>query len=85
MVQVKAVDAVKNETENKWVRGLLVYGFEKLSIDDIPFNDPNIDIRDIVKIKVVDFIKEMAEPSKGLFWYLVLYHWIVLGIIIFTR
>lgn len=84
MLQLKVIDSIKKGTDNKWIKKLLIHGFEKLSIDDIPFDDPDLNIREVVKTKVMGTINEVAAPSTKIYWYMIAYHWTVLLIILVT-
>lgn len=82
LVQMQIVNNIKNQSENKWIKKMLVYGFKKLSVDDIPFNDPKLNLREIIKDRVINAIREMASPSKKKFWYMILFHWIAVLVIL---
>lgn len=82
LIQMQIINNIKNQSENKWVKKLLIYGFKKLKVDDIPFNDPKLNIREIIKDRVIQAIREMANPSKKKFWYTILFHWIAVLVIL---
>ncbi|MDR0229431.1 MAG: hypothetical protein LBI72_10250 [Flavobacteriaceae bacterium] len=85
LLQMKAIDNIKNESNNVWVRRLLVMGFEKLQIDDIPFGEEKGNIREAIKMKIVGFIQDFATPDRKKYWYILLYHWLVVLMIVITR
>ncbi|AJA68736.1 hypothetical protein HX045_04360 [Myroides odoratimimus] len=85
MLKLQTINTVKEETTNKWLRYLLVLGFSKLRLDDIPFGDPKFNVRSEIKSRVIEVIKDFATPDKQFFWMIVAYHWIVILIISFLR
>ncbi|MDR2222113.1 MAG: hypothetical protein LBE34_05165 [Flavobacteriaceae bacterium] len=85
LLQMKAIDNIKNESNNIWVRRLLVMGFEKLRLDDIPFGEEKGNVREAIKMKIVGFIQDFATPDRKKYWYILLYHWLVVLMIVITR
>ncbi|MCC9042524.1 hypothetical protein LNQ81_07455 [Myroides sp. M-43] len=85
VLKLQTINNVKQETSNRWLRYLLVLGFSKLKLEDIPFDDPKFNVRSEIKTRVLDVIKEFAAPSSQFFWTIIVYHWIVIGVILFTR
>ncbi|SHM02906.1 hypothetical protein [Myroides odoratimimus] len=83
MLKLQTINTVKEETTNKWLRYLLVLGFSKLRLDDIPFGDPKFNVRSEIKSRVIEVIKDFATPDKQFFWMIVAYHWVVILIISF--
>ena len=85
VLKLQTINNVKQETNNKWLRYLLVLGFSKLKLDDIPFDDPKFNVRSEIKTRVIEGIKDFATPDKQFFWMIIGYHWIAVLIIAFMR
>lgn len=85
VLKLQTVNNIKEESSNRWVKYLLAYGFSKLKLDDIPFGDEKFNVRDEIKKRVMIAIKDFATPSSQLFWAIVIYHWLVIGVILFMR
>lgn len=85
VLKLQTINNVKQETNNKWLRYLLVLGFSKLRLDDIPFDDPKFNARSEIKTRVIQGIKDFATPDKQFFWMIIGYHWIVIVVIAFMR
>lgn len=56
---------------SKLQRKLISYGFKKINLDDINFQDENLKLSHILKVKFYDFISNTAKPSLKLFWILI--------------
>lgn len=85
VLKLQTINNIKEETSNRWVKYLLTLGFSKLKLDDIPFGDENFNSRNEIKKRVLLAIKDFATPSSQLFWAIVIFHWLVIGVILFMR
>jgi hypothetical protein len=81
VLKLKLIDTVKKETDNKWTRRVLTYGFQKLKIDDIDFSQETIDTNGIIKSKTIQALKSVSAPGKTLFWCIIGFHWLAVLVI----
>ncbi|UII29558.1 hypothetical protein LVD17_14750 [Fulvivirga ulvae] len=57
---------------SKLQRKVIGYGFEKISLDDVDFQDENVKLSTILQNKFHNFITDTTQPSLTLFWGLIL-------------
>lgn len=78
LTKIKLLNQVKSETDNKWLKKVLLFGLKKIKLDDIDLSQDNIDLKDIIKTKTINALHNSTEPSKkGIFTVLIL-QWIFL-------
>ncbi len=75
------VQQLKEETENKWLKKMIEFGFEKAKIEDLNFREDGMNLNEILKIKVVDAIQTIAEPSRQSILRLLLAQWVLMLVI----
>jgi len=70
-LQLKILQEIRDSKENKWFKKIISYGFKKVELDEIDFKDENVSFTEILKIKIIDKLKDISQPSR-LFFYLIL-------------
>lgn len=84
--KLKIIEDIKNDkTENKWLRKVIVFGMKKIQLDDIDFNQDNQNFYDIIKIKTVQSLKNISEPSRKSIWITIAIQWTILLFIWLTK
>ncbi|MCL9807061.1 hypothetical protein NAT51_16115 [Flavobacterium amniphilum] len=83
--KMKLIQNIKNETENKILKKVIVFGMEKIKVDDIDFNDENLDFNDIIKTKTIQVLSAVTEPSRNLIWLILGSQWLIVLFIYFTK
>lgn len=76
-LKLKLIEQVKNDTENKWVRRVIVLGLKQARLDDIEFGNEEQDHQAIIRNKILDAIREVSKPSRKLIWLLLLTQWLI--------
>ncbi len=73
LLKAKILQLAKNDEDtSKLQRRVISYGFKKIRLDDINFQDENLALSDILTQKFNNFISDTTKPSLNLFWVLVL-------------
>lgn len=72
-LKLKLIQEIRDTNENKWLKKIIIYGFKKVSLDEVDFNDENVSFTDIIKDKIITGLKNVSKPSRNFFW-------IILGI-----
>jgi hypothetical protein len=85
LVKLQLIENVKQETENKWIKKVLIYGFKKLKMDDIDFSQQHLESTEILKQKTIQALQNVAKPSKKFFWMVIGLQWLVVLIILLMR
>lgn len=84
--KLKIIQEIKNDkAENKWIRKIIVFGMEKIKLDDVDFNKENQNFYDIIKEKTIQSLKNISEPSRTLIWATIAIQWAILIFIWLTK
>ncbi|OXA87651.1 hypothetical protein [Flavobacterium hercynium] len=67
-LKLKVIQEIRDTNDNKWLKKIIIYGFEKVSLDDVDFTDKNVSFTDIIKNKMITGLKNVTEPSRNFFW-----------------
>lgn len=82
--KLKIIQDIKDDnSENKWLRKIIVFGMKKINLDDVDFNQENQNFYDIIKLKTYQSLKNISEPSRksifivfGIQWAIALFIWL---------
>ncbi|RYD97260.1 MAG: hypothetical protein EOP54_11475 [Sphingobacteriales bacterium] len=83
--KLKALDSLKNSSENFVTKKLIGYALGKVSLDEVDLQQESFSLADVVKSKVLNTIEEIATPSLQPLWLLIGVQWLILLLIWFTR
>ncbi|MBS7233430.1 hypothetical protein KHA90_20660 [Flavobacterium psychroterrae] len=83
-LKLKVLQEIKDSKENKWLKKIIIYGFKKVSLDDVDFSDEKVSFSDIIKEKIITGLKNVSQPSRNFFW-IILGIQITILILIFTQ
>jgi len=81
LVKVKLIHQIKNESENKWVKRILIYGLEKVQLDHNNFGKADANFGDIIKTKTLEALHNITEPGRKNIWLLLGSQWLCLLLI----
>jgi hypothetical protein len=83
--KLKLIQNIKNETENKILKRIIIFGMEKIKIDDIDFNQDDLDFNEIIKTKTIQALTAVTEPSRNLIWLIFGAQWFIILFILSTK
>jgi translation elongation factor EF-1beta len=72
-LQLRILQEIRDSKQNKWLKKIITFGFKKVDLNEIDFKDENVSFSEIIKIKIIDQLKSISEPSR-------LFFWVILGI-----
>ncbi|TRX36228.1 hypothetical protein FNW52_09385 [Flavobacterium sp. ZT3R18] len=81
LAKIKLLDQVKSETDNKWLKKVLSFGFKKIQLDDVDLSQDNIAFTDIIKTKTITALHNSTEPSRKAILAVLILQWIFLLLI----
>ena len=64
LTKIELLNQVKSETDNKWLKKVILFGLKKVKLDDVDFNRDNIDFSTILKTKTINALQNVREPSR---------------------
>jgi len=83
-VKARLLDEIrKDDNASKIQKKVLDYGFKKLSLDGIDFQDSDFSIQTTISEKIKAQISSIANPSLKMFWILSLVHVLILGLAVY--
>ncbi|PIF46537.1 hypothetical protein CLU96_3575 [Chryseobacterium sp. 52] len=85
MVKIKLLNEFKNSSENKILKRILSYALKKLNFEELNLKNENANFYDIIKIKLVEKLHELAEPSAMIFYIYIGLQWLSLGLMYFLK
>ncbi len=81
MAKMKLLQATKeSQQSSKLQKKVIGYGLKKIKLDDIDFQQENLNLSDIISNKFESFLDEFTKPSFKLFWLLVVIHLLILAL-----
>lgn len=72
-LQLRILQEIRDSKQNKWLKKIITFGFKKVDLNEIDFKDENVSFSEIIKVKIIDQLKSISEPSR-------LFFWLILGI-----
>lgn len=86
MTKLKLIENIKkDETENKWLKKIIVFGMKKVKMDDVDFNKEGQNFYDILKLKTIEILKNISKPNKNILWLIIALQWVLLAFIWLTK
>lgn len=83
-LKLKLLQEIRDSKESKWLKKIIIFGFQKVNLDDVDFSDEKVSFSDIIKTKIITGLKNISQPSRNFFW-IILAIQIVLLILILLR
>ncbi|WCM42680.1 hypothetical protein MG290_03100 [Flavobacterium sp. CBA20B-1] len=77
--KLKLIQEIKNDqSENKWLRKIIVFGMKKIKLDYVDFSKENQNFFDIIKEKTIQSLQNITKPSRKPIWIAISIQWIIL-------
>ncbi|MFK7785186.1 MAG: hypothetical protein AB8B56_08720 [Crocinitomicaceae bacterium] len=72
MLKMKVLNEIRNNPEaSGFQRSIIQYGFRKVRMDDVDFQDEDLKLSDILTSKFRQAFAETMKPSLSFFWLLI--------------
>ena len=68
LLKIKMVQEIKESTENKWFKRILLFALNKVHLSELDLADENMSFNDVVKKSTLTVLKSITEPSRSFFW-----------------
>jgi len=82
ILKTKLLQANKSNTStSKIQRKVISYGLKKMKLDDIDFQNENLNFSQVLSAKFNDLVSNIAKPTFKLYWILLIVH---IGLFIFS-
>lgn len=70
-LQLKILQELKDSKENKWLKKILTFGFEKIRLDEVDFTGENVSFTEIIKSEIIEKLKEVSMPNRNFFYIII--------------
>lgn len=67
-LQLSILQEIRDSKQNNWLKRIIAFGFKKVDLNEIDFKDENVSFTEIIKVKIIDQLKSISEPSRLFFW-----------------
>jgi ABC-type multidrug transport system fused ATPase/permease subunit len=84
LLKLKLINQIKEESDNTWLKRIILYGMEKVQLSDVDFSDDDVDFSSIIKQKTVVALENITEPSRRNIWILLILQVVFVLIIAFS-
>lgn len=79
--KMKLIQDVNEHPEtDKWLKRVVTFALKKVRLDDIDFSDEHLDFFEIIKIKTIQFFRNITAPKRSMIWIPIIIQW---GILVF--
>jgi len=68
LLKLKMVQEIKESTENKWFKRIILFALNKVHLSELDLADENRSFNDVVKKSTLTVLKSITEPSRSFFW-----------------
>lgn len=67
-LKLKMVQEIKESTENKWFKRIILFALKKVHLSELDLADENRSFNDVIKKSTLTVLKSITEPSRSFFW-----------------
>jgi hypothetical protein len=68
LLKIKMIQEIKESTENKWFKRIILFALKKVHLSELDLADENRSFNDVVKKSTLTVLKSITEPSRSFFW-----------------
>jgi hypothetical protein len=68
LLKLKMVQEIKESTENKWFKRIILFALKKVHLSELDLADENRSFNDVIKKSTLTVLKSITEPSRSFFW-----------------
>jgi hypothetical protein len=68
LLKLKMVQEIKQSTENKWFKRIILFALNKVHLSELDLADENMSFNDVIKKSTLTVLKSITEPSRSFFW-----------------
>lgn len=68
LLQFKMVQEIKDSTENRWFKRIVLFALNKVHLSEMDFSDENKSFNAVFKDATLTVLKSITEQSRSFFW-----------------
>jgi len=77
MTKLKLIEEIKSSKENRFIKKIIVFCLDQVYLADIDLNKENVSFEEILKVKIIQILKGITEPTRLWILLVILFQWLV--------
>ena len=77
MTKLKLIEEIKTSKENRFIKKIIVFCLDQVYLADVDLNKENVSFEEILKIKIIQILKGITEPTRIWILLVILFQWLV--------
>ncbi len=77
MTKLKLIEEIKTSKENRFIKKIIVFCLDQVYLADVDLNKENASFEEILKIKIIQILKGITEPTRIWILLVILFQWLV--------
>jgi hypothetical protein len=77
MTKLKLIEEIKSSNENRFIKKIIIFCLDQIYLADVDLNKENVGFEEILKIKIIQILKGITEPTRLWILLVILFQWLV--------
>jgi hypothetical protein len=77
MTKLKLIEEIKSSKENRFIKKIIVFCLDQVYLADVDLNKENVSFEEILKVKIIQILKGITEPTRLWILLVILFQWLV--------
>ena len=77
MTKLKLIEEIKSSKENRFIKKIIVFCLDQVYLADVDLNKENVSFEEILKLKFIQILKGITEPTRIWILLVILFQWLV--------
>ena len=77
MTKLKLIEEIKTSNENRFIKKIIVFCLDQVYLADVDLNKENVSFEEILKIKIIQILKGITEPTRIWILLVILFQWLM--------
>lgn len=77
MTKLKLIEEIKTSKENRFIKKIIVFCLDQVYLADVDLNKENTSFEEILKVKIIQILKGITEPTRIWILLVILFQWLV--------
>ncbi|MBU3658474.1 MAG: hypothetical protein FGM14_01265 [Flavobacteriales bacterium] len=77
MTKLKLIEEIKTSKENRFIKRIILFCLDQVYLADVDLSKENTSFEEILKIKIIQILKGITEPTRIWILLVILFQWLV--------
>ncbi len=77
MTKLKLIEEIKSSREKRFIKKIIVFCLNQVYLADVDLNKVNVSFEEILKVKIIQILKDITEPTRLWILLVILFQWLV--------